>query len=172
MGSSVNEIPRLTKTEHVTVNANGRNHSPGMPGINATGINTAIIEKVVAATAIPISAVPSNAAVLRSEPICMWRTIFSRTTIASSISTPMANDKPSRVIKFSVKPHSQTAIKAATTEVGKLNAVIKVERQELRKAYTTKIVKQAPNTKESTTLLRLFWASLPPSRVTSNFVPG
>ena len=127
-------MPRLTSTEQVTVSANGRNHSPEMPGIKATGMNTAIIENVVAATARPISAVPSSAAVRRSLPICMWRTIFSRTTMASSISTPIASDKPSRVMKFRVKPHSQTAIKAAITEVGRLNAVIRVERHEFKKA--------------------------------------
>ena len=64
----------------------------------------------------------------------MWRTIFSRTTMASSISTPIASDSPSRVMKFRVKPHSQTAMKAAITEVGSDIAVIRVERQELRKA--------------------------------------
>jgi hypothetical protein len=103
-------------------------------------MNTAMIEKVVEATAMPISAVPSRAAVRRSAPFSMWRTMFSRTTIASSISTPIASDRPSRVMKFSVKPHSQTAMKAAITEVGSDSAVIRVERHEFRKAYTTKMV--------------------------------
>ncbi len=63
----------------------------------------------------------------------MWRTMFSRTTIASSISTPIASDRPSRLMKLSVKPASQTAMKAAITEVGSDSAVISVERHELRK---------------------------------------
>jgi hypothetical protein len=63
----------------------------------------------------------------------MWRTMFSRTTMASSISTPMARLRPSRLMKLSEKPHSHTAMKAAITEVGRLSAVISVERQELRK---------------------------------------
>ena len=134
MGSSVNEIARLTSTEQLTVSAKGRNHSPDTPGMKATGMNTAMMENVVAATASPISAVPSRDAVRRSEPRCMWRTIFSRTTMASSISTPMASESPSRVIKFNVNPHSHTAMKAAMTDVGKLKAVISVERQEFRKA--------------------------------------
>lgn len=134
IGSRVNEISSETATEHVTVSANGRNHSPVMPGMNATGMNTAMMEKVVAATAMPISAVPLSAAVRRSAPICMWRTMFSRTTMASSISTPIASDKPSSVMKFRVKPHSHTPMKAANTEVGRLSAVINVERHELRKA--------------------------------------
>ena len=64
----------------------------------------------------------------------MWRTMFSRTTMASSISTPIASDSPSRLMKFSVKPASQTAMKAATTEVGSDSAVMSVERHEFRKA--------------------------------------
>ena len=59
--------------------------------------------------------------------------MFSRTTIASSISTPMASDSPSRLMKLSEKPHSHTAMKAAITEVGRLSAVMAVERHELRK---------------------------------------
>ncbi len=124
---------RLTSTEATTVSPNGRNHSPDTPGMKATGTNTATIENVVAATARPISAVPLSAATRRSSPACMWRTMFSRTTIASSISTPMASDRPSRLMKLSVKPQAHTAMKAAITDVGRLSAVISVERHELRK---------------------------------------
>ncbi len=123
---------RLTSTEATTVTAKGRNHSPATPGMKATGTNTATMEKVVAATARPISAVPRSAAVRRSAPCSMWRTMFSRTTIASSMSTPMASDRPSRLMKLRVKPHSHTAMKAAMTEVGRLVAVMSVERQEFR----------------------------------------
>ena len=59
---------RLTSTEAITVRPNGRNHSPATPGMKATGMNTATIENVVAATASPISAVPFSAAVRRSSP--------------------------------------------------------------------------------------------------------
>ena len=171
MGSRVKEINKLTKTEIATVKANGLNHSPETPCMNATGINTAIIEKVVEATAKPISRVPSDAAVRRSLPISICRTMFSRTTMASSINTPMASDKPSKVIKLRVKPHSQTAIKAAITEVGKLSAVINVERHEFKKTNTTNTVKIAPNNSESITLFKLFCAFLPPSQVISTCVP-
>ena len=133
MGSSVKLMNRLTSTDATTVTPKGRNHSPDTPGMKATGTNTATIENVVAATARPISAVPLRAAVMRSAPRSMWRTMFSRTTMASSISTPMARLRPSRLMKLSVKPHSQTAMKAAITDVGRLSAVISVERQEFRK---------------------------------------
>ena len=125
---------RLTSTDDTTVTANGRNHSPAPPPMNATGTNTATIENVVAVTARPISAVPLRAAVMRSSPRSMCRTMFSRTTMASSMSTPMASDRPNNVMKFSVKPHSQMAMNAATAEVGSDRPVISVERQEFRKA--------------------------------------
>ena len=123
---------RLTSTEATTVSPKGRNHSPETPGMKATGMNTATMENVVAATARPISAVPFSAAVRRSSPSSMWRTMFSRTTIASSISTPIARLNPSRLMKFSVNPHSHTAMNAATTDVGRLSAVISVLRHEFR----------------------------------------
>ena len=132
MGSSVNETTRLTMTEATTVSAKGRNHCPDTPGMKATGAKTATMASVVAVTARPISRVPTKAAVRRSAPRSMWRTMFSRTTMASSISTPMASASPSRLMKFSVLPLSQTAMKLATTEVGRLSAVITVERQLLR----------------------------------------
>ena len=128
------EMNRLTITEVATVSAKGRNHSPAPPPMNATGMNTAMIDKVVAVTARPISRVPTLAAFMRSMPRSMWRTIFSRTTMASSMSTPMASESPSSVMKLSVNPHAHTAMNAAITEVGRLNAVIRVDRHELRKA--------------------------------------
>ena len=130
-----------------------------------------MIEKVVAVTASPISAVPALAAVRRSAPISMWRTIFSRTTMASSINTPIASESPSNVMKLSVNPQAHTAINAAITEVGKASAVISVERHELRNAYTTKIVSTAPNNSASITFVKLLCAFLPPSCVTSSVVP-
>ncbi len=139
--------------------------------MNATGTNTAMMENVVATTARPISAVPLRAAVTRSSPRSMCLTMFSRTTIASSISTPIASDRPSSVMKLSVNPHAHTAMNAATAEVGSERAVISVERQEFRNAYTTKIVSAAPKTSASTTLLRLLSASRRRPRSISSFVP-
>ena len=132
MGSSVNEINKLTKTEATTVRPNGRNHSPETPGMKPTGMNTATMENVVPATAMPISEVPFNAAVRLSAPRSICRTMFSRTTMASSMRTPMAKDKPSKLIKLSVKPHNQTAMNAVITEVGNDSAVMRVDRQEFK----------------------------------------
>ena len=44
----------------------------------------------------------------------------------------MANDSPSKLMKFRVNPHNQTAMKAVITEVGSDNAVMSVDRQEFK----------------------------------------
>jgi len=97
-------------------------------------MKTAMIENVVAVTARPISAVPTREALMRSAPRSMCRTMFSRTTIASSMSTPIASESPRSVMKFSVKPAAHTAMNAAIAEVGRLRPVMSVERHELRNA--------------------------------------
>ena len=88
------------------VSANGANHCSAIPPMKAIGTNTTTIEKVVAATARPISLVPSWAAVKWSFPISTWRTMFSRTTIASSIRMPITSDSAISVMVFSVKPNA------------------------------------------------------------------
>ena len=63
IGSSENDTNSDTSTEQAIVSANGLNHWPPTPGMKPIGTNTARIENVVAATARPISSVPSRAAV-------------------------------------------------------------------------------------------------------------
>ena len=104
-----------------------------MPPMKATGTKTARMVNEVAMTARPISAVPSRAASKWSLPRCRCRTMFSRTTIASSISIPMASERPIRVRMLRVKPKARMAMKPATTEIGRVTPVMTVERQELRK---------------------------------------
>ena len=45
--------------------------------------------------------------------------MFSRTTIASSINIPIASERPSSDIVFSVKPNAYTAMKLDITDTGK-----------------------------------------------------
>ena len=54
----------------------------------------------------------------------MWRTMFSRTTIASSISMPIASDRPISVSTFNVKPNMRIAMNAAMTEIGSVRPVM------------------------------------------------
>ena len=146
IGSSEKETNSDTSTEHAIVSANGLNHWPPTPVMNAIGTKTARIEKVVAATARPISSVPSCAARKWSFPISTWRTMFSRTTIASSIRMPIARLRPSSDIVLSVNPKAQTAMNDASTETGSASPVMTVERQELRNRNTMNTVSSPPST--------------------------
>jgi hypothetical protein len=83
-------------------------------------------------TASPISLVPSRAAVWWSFPISRWRTMFSRTTMASSISSPMASDSASSVMVFTVKSNTHMMKNAEMIETGSVRPVMMVERQEFR----------------------------------------
>src|SRR6185437_12871160 len=132
IGSSENETNSDTSTDDAMVSANGLNHCPATPYMNAIGTNTATIENVVAATASPISSVPSCDAVTWSLPISMWRTMFSRTTMASSMRMPIARERPSSDMVLSVNPNAHTAMNDASTETGSASPVITVERHELR----------------------------------------
>ena len=106
IGSSVKLMNRLTRTATATVTPNWKKKRPMMPLMNAIGTNTATIANVVAITASPISSVPSRAAVMWSLPSDRWRTMFSRTTIASSIRRPMHSDSAISVRKLIVKPNA------------------------------------------------------------------
>src|SRR4051812_20136107 len=152
MGSREKETNRETSTEQAMVSANGLNHWPAMPCMKATGTKTQTMEKVVAATARPISSVASCAAFTWSLPISTCLTMFSRTTMASSIKMPMARERPISDIVLRVKPKAQTAMKEESTETGRARPVITVERQELRNRKTTKTVSRAPSISASSTL--------------------
>src|SRR3712207_7210200 len=52
-----------------------------------------------------------------SLPISMWRTMFSRTTMASSIRMPMASDSPRSDMVLSVKPNAHTRSEEHTSEL-------------------------------------------------------
>ena len=140
--------------------------------MNAIGMKTATMEKVVAATARPISSVPSCDALKWSFPISMWRTMFSRTTIASSIRMPIASERPSSDMVLSVKPNAQTAMKLASTEIGRASPVITVERHEFRNRKTTSTVSSAPSMSVRCTFATEFRTFSPASWTTSIVVPG
>ena len=116
-----------------------------MPPMNATGTNTAQMAKVVAITASPISLVPSLAAVWWSLPMARWRTMFSRTTMESSMSRPMHRLSAIMVMKFNVKPKAYTAMKLLITAIGRVSPVMMVLRQLCRNRNTIATVSSAPS---------------------------
>ena len=78
--------------------------------------------------------------------------MFSRTTIASSINSPMHNDKAMSVTMLMVKPSKAMAKKVPMTAMGKVSPVITVERHELRNRNTMATVSKAPSTRVLRTL--------------------
>ena len=172
IGSSENDTNKDTITEAAMVSANGANHCSAMPPMKAMGTNTTTIEKVVAATARPISAVPSRAAWMWSLPISMCRTMFSRTTMASSMRMPIASDRPRSDIVLRVKPKAATARNDAMTDTGRARPVMTVERHDLRNRNTTRIVSSAPSSSEVWTSATDSRTRTPESFTVSSLVPG
>jgi len=101
--------------------------------MKATGTNTATSVKVVAMTARAISCVPRLAASAGASPRSSRRVMLSRTTTASSMSRPMASDRPSRVSWLSEKPIPYMTKRVPTTEVGRASAEMRVPRRSRRK---------------------------------------
>ena len=127
-----------------------------MPLMNAIGTNTATMAKVVAITARPISSVASCAACLWSLPIARWRTMFSRTTMASSIRRPMHSDSAISVRKLSEKSNAYSAMKVVITAIGSVSPVMIVLRQLCRNRNTISTVRAAPSRIVLFTRLTLF----------------
>ena len=86
------------------VQPNSRKNLPAMPGMKATGTNTAASVAEVAITAVPISSAASRAASRGVLPMPRWRTMFSISTIASSTRMPTTTDSASSVMMFSENP--------------------------------------------------------------------
>src|ERR1700681_686543 len=172
IGSSENDTNSDTSTDAAIVSAKGLNHCPATPYMNATGTNTATIENGVAGTARTTSSVPSCDAVMWSLPISMWRTMFSRPTMASSIRIPIASDSPRSDIVFSVNPNAHTAMNDAITDTGRAKPVMTVDLQELRNTNTTSTVSRAPMRRASSTLFTDAFTRRPESFTTSILTPG
>ena len=147
MGSSEKLTKSDTSTAQAMVSAKGLKYCPANPFMKPTGRNTTTMAAVVASTARPISFVPSRDAVTWSLPISTCRTMFSRTTMASSMRMPMASDSPSSDMVSSLKPNAHTAMKLARTDTGSASPVMTVDRQLLRKTNTTSTVSTAPSSR-------------------------
>ena len=116
------------------------------------------MEKVVASTAKPISLVPSMAALYALLPICTCRTMFSRTTMASSINKPMHSDKAINVTMFKVKPSMDMIQNVPMMAIGSVRPVMMVERQELRNKNTINTVSSEPS-------IKVFFTLFTPTRI-------
>src|SRR5438093_292364 len=97
-------------------------------------------EMVVATTASVISLVASIAAVFGNSYFSsMNRTMFSSTTIASSMTMPTASVRPSKVILLRVKSMALSSVKVAMTDVGIASDAITTDRRFRMNSKTTKL---------------------------------
>ena len=158
IGSRVKDTNSDTRTANATVRPNWKKKRPMMPFMNATGTNTAMIDIDVASTARPISSVPLRAASKWSSPCSRCRTMFSRTTMASSMSSPIASERAISVSMFSVMLRKYMTMNAEMTEMGSVRPVMTVDRQELRNRKTMNTVSRAPSTS-------VIWTSATASRM-------
>ena len=140
---------RATSSENSTaaaaVQPNSRKNLPGMPGMNATGMNTAASVQEVATTARPISSAASSAACRGGLPMRRWRSMFSTSTIASSTRMPTTTASASRVIMFRLKPSQYITAKVGMIDSGSATAEMKVARQSRRNNHTTSTASSAPS---------------------------
>ena len=88
IGVRLSETKPEIRMATLMVTANSWNRRPMMPLMNSTGMKTAASESVMERMVKPISRAPSMAACMRGLPISMWRTMFSRITMASSTTKP------------------------------------------------------------------------------------
>ena len=113
--------------------------------MNDTGMKMTTREKVVAITASPMSAVAARAASNGDIPFSSTnRKMFSRTTIASSITIPTIRTRASIVTLFNVKWRTHIIPKVEITDAGMATAAITVDRQLRMKARTTREARMLP----------------------------
>ena len=144
IGDRVSAMIPDTNTAPARVNANSLNREPVIPPISAIGAYTAPRVSVIAITGTAISRVPMMAARNGDSPSLMWRSTFSRTTIASSTTRPMASTIARSVIKFHEKPIACITIATPINESGIVTIGIITARNEPRnKVITTSTITAA-----------------------------
>ena len=106
-----------------------KKYRPTWPVMNATGRKITTSDSVVAMTASPISPVALMAASFGDTPFSsMYRKMFSSTTIASSMTMPVASENASIVMLFSVKPSAFITVNVPMIDVGMASAAMIVTR--------------------------------------------
>ncbi|MDT4836824.1 hypothetical protein FQZ97_705380 [compost metagenome] len=172
IGSSVKLTNMEISTAATMVMPNSWKNLPMMPPMKPMGRNTATMDSVVASTARPISCVPSMAASNGRLPICTWRTMFSRTTMASSISKPTDSVSAISVIMLMVNPKRFMKKKVPISAMGSVRPVMTVERQEFRNKNTISTVSSAPSISVRRTLSTDTRMGREPSAICSSRMPG
>ncbi len=116
--------------------------------MNATGRKITTSDSVVAMTASPISPVALMAASFGDAPFSStYRKMFSSTTMASSITMPVARERASIVMLLSVKSSARITVNVPTIEIGIARAAITVTRTLRMKTKTTSDASSPPSSR-------------------------
>ena len=108
-GQRVSADTHDNPTEEAMVTPNCVKKLPEVPGMNATGMNTAMKTSVHEMTATDTSLMASRVAEAAVDaPFSSFASTASTTTMASSTTVPMASTKAKRVRILSEKPASDT----------------------------------------------------------------
>ncbi len=102
-------------------------------------MNTAISDRLIDITVNPTSPAPCSAARNGAMPCSMWRDVFSRTTIASSTTKPVAIVRAIRVKLLIEKPARYIAPMVPISDTGTATLGISVARTSRRNTKTTRI---------------------------------
>ena len=98
--------------------------------------------------------------------------MFSRTTMASSISRPTQSDSAISVIMLIEKPKASMKAKVPISAIGSVSPVITVDRQEFRNRNTISTVSSAPSNSVRRTLSTATRIGREPSRIGCSRRPG
>ena len=152
-GHSTSADTQDRPTAEASVTPNCRKKLPDVPGIKATGINTAINTSVHDTTATDTSLIACRVASRASVmPLSIFAITASTTTIASSTTVPIASTRAKSVNILSENPASLTIANVPSNDTMIEIDGITVALKDCRKKYTTKITSRMAITSVSTTL--------------------
>ena len=152
-GQSVRAEIHERPTAEASVTPNWVKNEPDVPGMKATGMNTAMKTSVHEITAIDTSFIACRVASWASVmPLSIFAITASTTTIASSTTVPMANTRANSVNMFSEKPASDTMANVPNSDTIMDSDGMTVALKLCRKKYTTRITRMIAMMSVSTTL--------------------
>ena len=123
----------------LTIHPSWLNMIPAIPLTRVRGRNTQSIVSVEAITEMPTSPVPCTAASLAFSPLSMCEVTFSRTTMASSTTIPIAIARADIEMIFKVLPVANRYTSDASRASGMESTMMKVDLKLPRKRNTTSI---------------------------------
>ena len=152
-GHSVRAETHDRPTADAKVTPNCKKKLPDVPGMNATGINTAMNTNVHEITATETSLIASRVACFASViPDSIFAITASTTTMASSTTVPIASTNANSVNMLSENPANETIPNVPNNDtIIDIDGII-VALKLCRKKYTTRITSMIAIMSVSTTL--------------------